>query len=163
MIGSPKSSPDRDRWGPPVAPRRFVAVTACCTVALTLGCRGPGPGQGSGVLTDVQTASTPAVFPNDPPPTREPWNELPFVARPITVHVVERGDTLFALARRYQTTVPTLRELNPGLDPARLRVGAPLILPGGKPAIRNVRKRVQAGNRVAARTSPSLRGESGGW
>jgi LysM repeat protein len=40
-----------------------------------------------------------------------------------TFHLVEYGDTLGALAETYRTSVERLVELNPGIDPAALRVG----------------------------------------
>jgi LysM domain len=40
-----------------------------------------------------------------------------------TFHIVEYGDTLGALAETYRTSVERLVELNPGIDPAALRVG----------------------------------------
>jgi LysM repeat protein len=36
---------------------------------------------------------------------------------------VRSGDTLGAIARRYDTTVEELKRLNPGIDPVSLRVG----------------------------------------
>ena len=39
-----------------------------------------------------------------------------------TYHTVARGDTLFSLARRYGTDVPTILQLN-GLDSPTIRVG----------------------------------------
>jgi LysM repeat protein len=38
-------------------------------------------------------------------------------------HLIRRGDTLAAIAARYDTTVRRLRLLNPALEPARLHVG----------------------------------------
>jgi LysM repeat protein len=38
-------------------------------------------------------------------------------------HVVEYGDTLGGLADTYETSVERLVELNPGIEPAALRVG----------------------------------------
>jgi LysM repeat protein len=38
-------------------------------------------------------------------------------------HVVEYGDTLGELADTYETSVERLVELNPGIEPAALRVG----------------------------------------
>jgi membrane-bound lytic murein transglycosylase D len=36
---------------------------------------------------------------------------------------IKRGDTLYHLARRYQTTIPSIMELNPDLSPVNLRLG----------------------------------------
>ena len=45
------------------------------------------------------------------------------------VHVVQAGDSLWALARRYGTTVELLRAVNGIADPARIRVGQELVIP----------------------------------
>jgi LysM repeat protein len=42
---------------------------------------------------------------------------------------IESGDTLFALAEEYNTTVEELIELNPGIDPDALTPGDELIVP----------------------------------
>lgn len=39
------------------------------------------------------------------------------------VHVVNQGETLYAISRRYEIPVPTIMEDNPGLDPAHLSIG----------------------------------------
>ena len=38
-------------------------------------------------------------------------------------HVIRAGDTLGAVADRYETSVEALAELNPGIDPTALQVG----------------------------------------
>jgi hypothetical protein len=45
------------------------------------------------------------------------------VLRPAKFHVVEYGDTLGEIADSYETSVERIVELNPGVDPAALRVG----------------------------------------
>jgi LysM domain len=45
------------------------------------------------------------------------------------VYVVQRGDTLSGIARRFDTTVPTLRRLNPRLRDDFLRVGEDVKVP----------------------------------
>ncbi|MGQ9626268.1 MAG: LysM peptidoglycan-binding domain-containing protein [Anaerolineae bacterium] len=47
----------------------------------------------------------------------------------ITTHVVERGDTLLAIARQYGVTVDDLMDANNIRDPTSLRVGEELIIP----------------------------------
>ncbi len=44
--------------------------------------------------------------------------------------VVAQGDTLFAIARTYGTTVERLLELNPGINPLNLQIGQSICLPG---------------------------------
>ena len=45
------------------------------------------------------------------------------------LHIVSSGDTLGAIAERYDTTVVRLRALNPTVDPQALRVGQELRVP----------------------------------
>ena len=45
------------------------------------------------------------------------------------LHIVSSGDTLGAIAERYETTVGRLRALNPTVDPQALRVGQELRVP----------------------------------
>jgi murein DD-endopeptidase MepM/ murein hydrolase activator NlpD len=41
----------------------------------------------------------------------------------ITTHIIAPGDTLYSIARRYNTTVETIMDANTYLDPSRLMVG----------------------------------------
>ncbi|MCY4019149.1 MAG: LysM domain-containing protein [Chloroflexi bacterium] len=45
------------------------------------------------------------------------------------IHVVAGGDTLFALARRYDVSVADIVAVNDGLSPSRLSVGTELLIP----------------------------------
>ena len=51
--------------------------------------------------------------------------------KPLEIHVVKSGDTLYALARRYGVSADTLREANQLQDPALLSVGQALLIPTG--------------------------------
>ena len=48
------------------------------------------------------------------------------------IYEVRAGDTLYALARRFGSTVEELARLNQLADPARLVVGQSLLIPGGE-------------------------------
>lgn len=48
----------------------------------------------------------------------------------ITIHVVQRGETLFRIALSYGTTVDELASLNGILDPGNIQVGQRLLVPG---------------------------------
>lgn len=50
------------------------------------------------------------------------------------LHIVQRGDTLGALARRYGASVETIMSANGIRDPRRLRVGQQLVVPRGPAA-----------------------------
>jgi murein DD-endopeptidase MepM/ murein hydrolase activator NlpD len=49
----------------------------------------------------------------------------------VTVHVVQRGETLFLIAQTYGTSVEALQAANNILDPTALEVGQRLIVPDG--------------------------------
>lgn len=61
--------------------------------------------------------------------TPEPWDG------PAVRVVIEPGDTLWQIARRYhphrdpRQVVDWIRSLNPGLDPGRLQVGEAVVVP----------------------------------
>lgn len=63
-------------------------------------------------------------------PSRVHTGDAPVQANP-TMHQVQLGDTLWDLARRYNTTVEQLAAANGLADPNRLREGQVLIIPGG--------------------------------
>ena len=50
-------------------------------------------------------------------------------------HRVQRGDTLWTLARRYGTRVRAIETANPGVDASRLRIGQTLTVPFGFPVV----------------------------
>lgn len=50
-----------------------------------------------------------------------------------TVYTIVAGDTLSALARRYNTTVSAIEAANPGIDPNRLYIGQRICIPAPAP------------------------------
>jgi LysM repeat protein len=44
-------------------------------------------------------------------------------------YTIRAGDTLYSLSRRYNTTIRSIVDLNPGLDPQRLRIGQVICIP----------------------------------
>ncbi len=97
------------------------------------GCRGrPAPPQ-----TDTPSPTPwPTPWPYlSPTPTLAPptvtfpaGTPAPPTPTPI-VYVIQKGDTLSAIAARYGVSVEALLQANPGLDPQALPVGASLIVP----------------------------------
>lgn len=49
--------------------------------------------------------------------------------RPPQQYIVQPGDTLWAIAQAFGTTVAALMQANPGIDPYRLRIGQRLVIP----------------------------------
>ncbi|WP_028306654.1 DUF3794 and LysM peptidoglycan-binding domain-containing protein [Desulfitibacter alkalitolerans] len=69
------------------------------------------------VVTDVVAVEpTPTPTPT-PAPTECPPGST------ITIYYIQKGDTLFKLAQKYNTTVDAILALNPGIDPKNLQVG----------------------------------------
>ncbi|HBT20708.1 MAG TPA: hypothetical protein DEA47_05040 [Peptococcaceae bacterium] len=48
---------------------------------------------------------------------------------PIKIVIVQRGDTLWKIAKRYNTTVEAIMKLNPGIDPNNLQIGQKIRIP----------------------------------
>ena len=44
-------------------------------------------------------------------------------------YTIKSGDTLFLLARRYNTTVEAIMRINPGIDPNNLQIGQVICIP----------------------------------
>jgi len=80
------------------------------------------------------TPATPTTIPATNTPTRVPATPTP-VSTPVgTVsYTIRAGDTLAAIAQRFNTTVASLLALNPGLNPSRLRVGQVILVAGAAP------------------------------
>ena len=51
-----------------------------------------------------------------------------------TIYTVRAGDTLFAIAQRFNTTIQAIINANPGIDPNRLFIGQRICIPGIRPA-----------------------------
>ncbi len=48
---------------------------------------------------------------------------------PCSAHTIRKGDTLFHIAKRYNTTVKAISEANPGMDPDHLYIGQTICIP----------------------------------
>ncbi len=64
-------------------------------------------------------------IPVAPPPTTCPEGSFSYT--------IKAGDTLYSLARTYNTTVDAILQLNPGLDPNNLQVGRIICIPSVTP------------------------------
>jgi LysM repeat protein len=73
-----------------------------------------------------QTLAIPQLA-SPPPPAAEP---APTAPAPIREHVVQAGETLWAISRLYGTTVEALVEANLLANPSFIRTGQRLVIPG---------------------------------
>jgi LysM repeat protein len=89
---------------------------------------------------DESPTVEPTTPPTEVPPTEIPPTEVPPTAAPApttapsggtTTYTVQRGDTLYSIARRYGTTVEAIAAANGIANPSRIRVGQTLTIPGG--------------------------------
>lgn len=78
--------------------------------------------------SDAPASATPALDSPAPPPLRADGPP----DRSTATHVVQRGETLWRIARRYGTSVEALERLNGLADGARLRSGLRLTLRGSE-------------------------------
>ncbi|MEW5717720.1 MAG: LysM peptidoglycan-binding domain-containing protein [Chloroflexota bacterium] len=76
----------------------------------------------------TQTPSPTWIFVTVTPPPTPTWTLTPSPTPRYIIHVVQPGDTLFSLARRYNTTVEAIRSLN-RLPNTNIRVGQQLMIP----------------------------------
>jgi LysM repeat protein len=78
-------------------------------------------------LKQIRVVTTPYVKPNpQTKPTTNGGKKQPTSPKPSTAvyHVIKKGDTYWALAKKYGTTVANLRRLNPGVDERKLKIGS---------------------------------------
>ena len=90
-------------------------------------------------IGNAQTSSIHAQSPEPPPSS--------------TVHIVQRGETLFSIAQRYGLTADALTHTNGIPDPRRIYVGQRLIIPGRLEDIQAIETApyvVQAGDTLAS-------------
>ena len=70
--------------------------------------------------------------PSVPSPSRTTSNPPPApLPTSVRTHVVQSGETVTAIARKYGVKLDDLLRVNPGLDPKRMRAGKTLNLPPG--------------------------------
>ncbi|MDX2227158.1 MAG: LysM peptidoglycan-binding domain-containing protein [Verrucomicrobiae bacterium] len=79
----------------------------------------------TGMRLDIPTADDPDETAAPPPPPE------PSRPTPPRIHVVARGETFSAIARKHGMSLKTLQHLNPSINPRKLRVGQKLVLVAG--------------------------------
>ena len=124
--------------------RSLVWVALIVVVGVTVGCQQkagepaptiypPEPAGGLGPYDDVPPPPEPSASVIRPP---KPITPAPIPAEPSErVHVVVKGDTLWAIARKYygpgakRGQVQGIIDANPGINPDRIFVGQKIIVP----------------------------------
>lgn len=97
----------------------------------------PTPGPGPTTLTPLPNVANahsqppPAVIPQPEPvtppvPTPAPQPNMTFAQGE---HVVVKGESFYTIAKKYAVTSRAIQEANPGVDPARLKIGQKLVIP----------------------------------
>jgi LysM repeat protein len=107
-------------------PSAFIGAGPFATGAVPAA---PATNAYAGVPPAAYQAATSAVAAATPPDAAlAPVTEY---AAP-TRHTIQKGDTLGALAKRHGVSVKAIEQLNPGVNPTRLKIGQEIELPAGK-------------------------------
>jgi LysM repeat protein len=130
-VAGPEITPTVE--GPPTETPVVIATplpTQSPTAAPGVPTAGPSPTE-----TPLSATPEPTVGPSPTPFQMEPTATPPPPA--VTggcYYVVQRGDTLFSIARRFGTTIGAIAQANGLSNPRYIRAGQRLIIPGAYPA-----------------------------
>lgn len=130
---------------------RTAIVLTVVLAALAVGCNKPQQAQSTELTPANKPVDTLGPVPTPPPAdvsTETPEESTPLVAAPQAapakettssedthsgnVYVVQKGDTFFSIARNTlgnQSRWKEIQQLNPTVDPKKLRIGQKLVLP----------------------------------
>ncbi len=100
---------------------RNLAAATPQSAAPTSITTGPGTPGTTGVPSPRAITATPG--------TSAPTVPVPTQRASYRIYVVRKGDTLYSIAKRYHTDVPTLRRINHIQDPRKLKIGQELKIP----------------------------------
>ena len=102
-----------------------LVILSVALVGCDVGGLQPGPSLTEPLVLPTVTPLTIATIEALATPTPK---LTPTAATTIT-HIVEAGDTLYELAKKYDTTIEAIVGANKLLDPDRLKIGQELIIP----------------------------------
>lgn len=130
----PRQRRELARYGAPAA---FLAAATIAVLLIKAGLGGSGSGDATPTAGALPTVASTTTRPTTritltaPPATATTTAETTTASSTATTstessgqyYTVASGDTLGGIAAKYGTTVANLMTLNPGIDPAALRVG----------------------------------------
>jgi LysM repeat protein len=123
------NSGDAPGRGPSTAPAPAAATPAPATDPFAATPTTP-------VTTPVTSPVTAGTNPTAPTvdPGMAPVAALPEAAGPVQQYKVVKGDVFYTIAKKNKTTVAKLTAANPGIDPAKLKIGQTLNIPASAAA-----------------------------
>ncbi|HYM14623.1 MAG TPA: LysM peptidoglycan-binding domain-containing protein [Dehalococcoidia bacterium] len=101
----------------------LLLILAACCLAVTAACGGGSSGTTALDSSNVATATLPATL-----PAPQIINGSARTGSQSS-YTIKSGDTLAGIAAKFGVSLADLRAANPGIDPARLTVGAAVKLP----------------------------------
>lgn len=99
---------------------------------------GQPPAATTGDLAAAPTTLTPVpavpqvpthLLPPEPAPVPPPPGGTAVTALGQGEHVVLKGESFYTIAKKYAVTSRAIQDANPGVDPARLKIGQKLVIP----------------------------------
>jgi LysM repeat protein len=108
--------------------RLRAALVAVALLAAVAACGGSAasPSQAPASVAPVASFAVPSAA----PPTVEPTVAPTTAPAGGTTYTVKKGDTLWAIALRYKTTIKAIQDANPSLtNPDVLKIGQKLVIP----------------------------------
>ncbi len=104
----------------------LVVVALLATVAACGGSAAP-PGQSASASQPAASLAVPSAAAQ---PTVEPSAAPAATPATGTTYTVKKGDTLWAIAQKYKTTIKAIQDANPALtNPDVLKIGQKLVIP----------------------------------
>ena len=91
------------------------------------------------VTPDTNVALPPPVVPPTPQVVTPP---PPVIETPVTTtlseHTISKGESFYTIGKKYGVGFKSIADANPGVNPARLKIGQKIVIPAGKaPAASN--------------------------
>ncbi|MDH7484656.1 MAG: LysM peptidoglycan-binding domain-containing protein [Anaerolineae bacterium] len=122
----------RPTWVPPTA-TPVLTMPGLTPGATVISVEETPSGAGPGLTSVPGPTATPIAPPSPTPVLPTPVRPTPVPVGPTFTYIVAPGDTLYSIARRYDTTVDVLVSLNSLTSADDIKVGQQLRIPGTGP------------------------------